>query len=100
VADIDRAGSFHRHLVLGAKLDAMDSRHGRTACRITLAAVLFAVSATFFFVMAWHRLEAVGFFEAICPGRKSWDIGTIGHVFVLMTLFYILGHAIFNRRYK
>jgi len=50
--------------------------------------------------MAWHRLEAVGFFEAICPGRKSWDIGTIGHVFVLMTLFYILGHAIFNRRYK
>ena len=74
----------------------MDELHRR----ITLAAVLFAVSATFFFVMAWHRLEVAGFFEAICPGRKSWDIATVGHVFLLMTLFYILGHTIFNRRYK
>jgi hypothetical protein len=74
----------------------MDELHRR----ITLAAVLFAVSATFFFVLLWHRLEVVGFFEAICPGRKSWDIGTVGHVFLLMTLFYIFGHSIFNRRYK
>jgi hypothetical protein len=74
----------------------MDELHRR----ITLAAVLFAVSATFFFVLVWHRLEVAGFFEAICPGRKSWDIGTVGHAFLLMTLFYILGHAIFNRRYK
>ena len=74
----------------------MDEMHRR----ITLAAILFAVSTTFFFVLLWHRLEVAGFFEAICPGRKSWDIGTVGHVFLLMTLFYILGHAIFNRRYK
>jgi hypothetical protein len=74
----------------------MDELHRR----ITLAAVLFAVSMTFFFVMVWHRLEVAGFFEAVCPGRKSWDIGTVGHVFLLMTLFYILGHTIFNRRYK
>lgn len=67
---------------------------------ITLAAVLFAVSATFFFVLLWHRLEVAGFFEAICPGRKSWDIGTVGHVFLLMTWFYIFGYSIFNRRYK
>jgi hypothetical protein len=46
----------------------MDELHRR----ITLAAVLFAVSATFFFVMLWHRLEVAGFFEAICPGRKGW----------------------------
>src|SRR5450756_3191781 len=50
----------------------MDELHRR----ITVAAVLFAVSATFFFVLLWHRLEVAGFFEAICPGRKSWDIGT------------------------
>jgi hypothetical protein len=74
----------------------MDELH----CRITLAAVLFSVSATFFFVMLWHRLEVAGFFEAICPGRKSWDIGTVGHVFLLLTLFYILGHTLFNRRYQ
>ena len=74
----------------------MDELHRR----ITLAAVLFAVSATFFFILLWHRLDVAGFFEAICPGRKSWDINTVGHVFLLMTLFYILGHTIFNRRYK
>jgi hypothetical protein len=77
-------------------IQGMDEFHRR----ITLAAVLFAVSATFFFVLLWHRLEMAGFFEAICPGRKSWDIVTLGHVFLLMTLFYILGHTIFNRRYK
>jgi hypothetical protein len=74
----------------------MDELHRR----ITLAAVLFSVSATFFFVLLWHRLEVAGFFEVVCPGRQSWDIGTVGHVFLLMTLFYILGHSIFNRRYK
>jgi uncharacterized membrane protein len=74
----------------------MDELHRR----ITLAAVLFAVSATFFFVMLWHRLEVAGFFEAICPGRKGWDICTLSHVFLLMTLFYIFGHTLFNRRYK
>ena len=74
----------------------MDELHRR----ITLAAVLFAMSATFFFIMLWHRLEVAGFFEAICPGRKGWDICTLSHVFLLMTLFYILGYSIFNRRYK
>ncbi len=74
----------------------MDELHRR----ITLAAVLFTVSATFFFVLLWHRLEAAGFFEAICPGRKSWDIGTVGHEVLLLTFFYILGHTIFNRRFK
>jgi hypothetical protein len=68
--------------------------------RITVAAMLFAVSATFFFVMLWHRLDVAGFFEVICPGRKSWDIGTIGHISLVLIFFYILGFSIFNRRYK
>lgn len=74
----------------------MDEMHRR----ITTAAVLFAVSATFFFVTLWHGLERAGFFEALIPGRASWDINTIGHSFLLLTLFYFVGHTVFNRRYE
>jgi uncharacterized membrane protein len=78
----------------------MDELHRR----IMLAAILFAVSATFFFVMLWHRLDKAGFFQAIFPAGKnpdaSWDICTVGHMFLLITFFYFLGHSIFNRRYK
>ncbi|MGA3144631.1 MAG: hypothetical protein ABSF10_16650 [Verrucomicrobiota bacterium] len=68
--------------------------------RITLAAILFAVSATFFFVMLWHRLDKVGFFPASKNPNASWDITTVGHRILLLALFYFLGHTIFNRRYK
>lgn len=78
----------------------MDELHRR----ITLAAVLFTVSATFFFVLLWHRLDRAGAFQAIFPaggGRDiSWDIATVGHVFLLLTLFYVAGFRIFNRRYQ
>ena len=74
----------------------MDELHRR----ITVKAILFAVSATFFFVMLWHRLDVTGFFSAIFPRRSSWDIATVGHAFLLLTFFYFLGHTIFNRRYK
>ncbi|WP_367872913.1 hypothetical protein [Luteolibacter sp. Populi] len=74
----------------------MDELHRR----ITTAAVLFAVSACFFFVLLWHRLEVAGFFEALVPGRNGWDIGTIGHISLLFVLFYGLGYSIFNRRYQ
>jgi hypothetical protein len=78
----------------------MDELHRR----ITLAAVLFATGATFFFVLAWHRLDKAGVFQAIFTrGHTSdgtWDIATIGHVFLLVTFFYFLGHALFNRRYR
>lgn len=77
-------------------IHGMDELHQR----ITVAAILFAVSATFFFVLLWHRLDVAGFFEAICPGRKSWDIGTIGHMSLLLIFFYIIGFSIFNRRFK
>lgn len=74
----------------------MDELHRQ----ITVSAVAFAVSATFFFVMIWHRLEVAGVFQAIFPGRKSWDILTVGHCFLLLTLFYFVGQTRFNRRYK
>jgi hypothetical protein len=77
----------------------MDEMHRR----ITTSAVLFAVSATFFFIMLWHRLDRAGLFDAIFPKPKAgggWDICTVGHEFLLLTLFYFLGHTVFNRRYK
>jgi hypothetical protein len=77
----------------------MDELHRR----IIMSAVLFAVGATFFILMFWHRLDAAGFFNAIFGQPKSggsWDICTVGHGFLLLTLFYFLGHTIFNRRYK
>ena len=78
----------------------MDEMHRR----ITMSAALFSISATFSVVMLWHRLDTAGFFQAIFPSSKnpnaSWDIATLGHTFLLMTLFYFVGFSIFNRRYK
>ena len=77
----------------------MDELHRR----ITATAALFATSATFFFLMLWHRLDAAGLFNAIFPSLKSggsWDICTVGHGFLLLTLFYFVSHSVFNRRYK
>src|SRR5262245_38861070 len=59
----------------------MDELHRR----ITLAAILFTVSATFFFVVLWHRLDRAGVFPSSMPSAASWDIGTVGHIFLLMT---------------
>jgi hypothetical protein len=78
----------------------MDELHRR----ITLAATFFAVSTSFFLVVLWHRLERAGVFQAIFPmgnaSAASWDIGTVGHIFLLMTFGYFLGYRIFNRRYQ
>lgn len=81
---------------LTAWIRGMDELHRH----ITQTAVLFAVGATFLFVMLWHRLEVAGLFEALLPGRKGWDICTVGHEFLLLTLFYFIGHTLFNRRYQ
>ena len=85
---------------LAGWIRGMDELHRR----ITVAATLASVSATFFFVVLWHRLERAGFFQAIFPpGRTSeatWDISTVGHIFLLMTLFYFAGYRFFNRRYQ
>ena len=77
----------------------MDELHRR----ITTSAVLFAICTTFFCLMLWHRLERAGLFDAILPGSKAgvgWDICTVGHGFLLLTLFYFAGFSFFNRRYK
>ena len=81
-------------------IGGMDELHRR----ITVAAILFTVSATFFVVMLWHRLARAGVWDAVfSPGGRavaSWDIVTIGHVFLLLTFCYFLGYRIFNRRYQ
>jgi len=77
----------------------MDELHHR----ITTSAILSAVSATFFFLMLWHRLDRAGLFDTIFPKSKnggSWDICTVGHGFLLMVLFYAIAQTIFNRGYK
>jgi hypothetical protein len=77
----------------------MDELHRR----ITTSAVLFSLGATFFFLMLWHRLDAAGLFNGMFGAPKpggSWDICTVGHGFLLLTLFYFAGFSIFNRRYK
>jgi uncharacterized protein YacL len=74
----------------------MDELHRR----ITLAAVLFAVTGTFFLVMLCHRLNAAGLFDAIFPTHARWDLGMVGDVVLLLTFFYFLGHTLFNRRYE
>ena len=78
----------------------MDELHRR----IAQAAVLFSTGATFFFLMLWHRLEVAGMFQQL-SGRSSfpngsWDIATVAHAFLLMTLFYFMGYSFFNSRYK
>jgi hypothetical protein len=77
----------------------MDELHRR----ISGTAVLFSISATFFFLMLWHRLDRAGLFDAIFPAPKtggSWDICTVGHGFLLLTLFYFAGYSVCNRRFK
>ena len=72
--------------------------------RITVSSVLFAVSASFFVVMLWQGLHRAGLFLALGPvgknGASSWDITTVGHAFLMLTLFYMIGHSAFNRRYQ
>jgi hypothetical protein len=68
----------------------MDELHRR----ITLAAGLFAVTATLFVVTGLHLLVVAGVFSADLQA-------TAGFIIVwLVCCFYILGHGIFNRRYK
>lgn len=77
----------------------MDELHRR----ITTSAVMFAVSATFFILMLWHRLDTAGVLQVIFQSGKHsaaiWDIATVGHGFLLMTFFYLIGYSVFNRRY-
>jgi hypothetical protein len=80
-------------------IQGMDEMHRR----ITQGAVLLAVGGTFFFLMLWHRLDSAGFFNEVLGAPKaggSWDICTVGHGFLVLTMFYFVSHSLLNRRYK
>ena len=68
----------------------MDELHRR----ITLAACLFATIATLFVVTTLHLLVVAGVFPIKFQVTASFVI------IWLVVCFYILGHSIFNRRYK
>jgi hypothetical protein len=68
----------------------MDELHRR----ITLAACLFATSATIFVIAALHLLVVAG----VLSGKFPAEAGFV--VIWLVACFYLLGQQIFNRRYK
>jgi len=70
---------------------------------LTLAALFFAVSASFFVFLLWLRLEREGFFNAVFGPpflNDTWGIATVAHACVLLGGFYGLGFLIFKRRFK
>lgn len=74
-------------------LSGMDELHRQ----ITLMVCLFAVSATLYLDMAMHPLRAWGLLPqgAWLATWRSWWMQAIP-----LTIFYMLGTMIFNRRYK
>lgn len=59
-----------------------------------MAACLFATIATIFVVTALHLLVVAGVFS------NKFQV-TAGFIIIwLVVCFYLLGHSIFNRRYK
>jgi hypothetical protein len=77
-------------------ISEMDELHRR----VTVAAILSATSAAFFVVMLWHRLVVAGLFPAMNKPGASWDIGTVAHIFLLLTFFYFLSYRIAIRRFE
>ena len=72
----------------------MDELHRR----ITLSAIMFAVSATFFVVALWHVLAKVGIWRSGFLG--VFDPNSVWVILSVMTASYFHGHRIFNRRYQ
>ncbi len=77
----------------------MDEMHRR----LSVEACLFATSVTLFVVTAWHILDKAGVFQAgLHLARLHLDshFRTASFPISLVLVFYFLGYAIFNRRYK
>jgi hypothetical protein len=89
----------------------MDELHRR----ITLEACLFAITGTFFVITAWQHLKHEGILKAVFRSSDSFPAhlalgfekaGLTEYDFLyflaimLLFSFYLLGHFIFNRRYK
>lgn len=72
-------------------ISGMDELHRR----ITVAASLFATSATLFLVTLWNTLVAVS-----AGSRPAGDIGTVWLLLWLLTVFYLVGNGIFTHRYR
>jgi hypothetical protein len=78
---------------LAAWVRGMDELHRR----IVQAAILSATASVFFFVTLWHRLGQVLFEDR---SAQRYDVGTVGHIFLLLTIAYFLGYRFFSRRYQ
>jgi hypothetical protein len=78
----------------------MDELHRR----ITLEACLFATSGALFVITAWQRLLLEGILQALFqPSRVPFEAISFPQyvlVLALIYFFYLLGHFIFNRRFK
>lgn len=72
-------------------ISGMDELHRR----ITVAASLFATSATLLLITLWNALVAV-----LRDSKPAGDIGTVWLLLWLMSVFYLVGRGIFNRRYR
>ena len=72
----------------------MDELHRR----ITLATIVFAVSATLFVVALWHLLARAGIGHI--SFMPPFDPNSVWVILSLMTAFYFHGYRIFNRRYQ
>jgi hypothetical protein len=78
---------------LAAWVRGMDELHRR----IVQAAILSATASVFFFVTLWQRLGQVLFEDR---PAQAYYIGTVGHIFLLLTIAYFLSYRFFSRRYQ
>ena|ERR1039458_8491093 len=79
----------------------MDELHRR----ITLEALLFAAIATLCVLSIWPLLDGAGVSAAILQATNNVHLEALDKpnfplTLGMLWLFYFLGHAIFNRRYK
>lgn len=71
--------------------------------RLTLAAILFAASASLFTLLLWMELDGVGFFHKAFGWpfmNNTWGIYDVADVFLFMSGFYGFSYLFFKRRYK
>jgi len=67
---------------------------------ISMEACLFGTGMTLFVVTTWHILDKAGVFQAGLRLHLDSHFHTASFPISLTLSFYLLGYAIFNRRYK
>ena len=72
--------------------------------RVTLEAWLFAAAATLWVLSLWPLLDRSGVSTAVLRATnfhlEALDQPNLPLTLGILVVFYILGHSIFNRRYK